>query len=187
MDRIRIVGGTPLTGTIAIGGAKNAALALAALRRVAGAQQTDAMLAALTGVTWPGRFEIVRREPPLVLDGAHNPEGAQALAATWRDVYPGRRPVVLFGCLADRDPRSVTACLQDAALGWHTVAPPSPRALAAEESAKAVGGTPHPDADHALDAALADAEARQAPLLCFGSLYLIGQLRGLLRRRGLLR
>jgi len=161
--------------------AKNAALAVAALRQALG----EAAPAALGAVRWPGRFEILRDGPPLVLDGAHNPEGAAALADTWRAVFGAAQPIAVFGCLSDRDPGDVTAPLREIVGRWHTVAPGSPRALDAASAARAVGGIPHPSPAAALEAALAESVAEGLPVLCFGSLYLIGELRALLGGMGL--
>ena len=170
-----------------IGGhqAANAALAVAALRVSLGEASREG-LEALQGVRWPGRFELLPGDPPLVLDGAHNPQGAAALAATWRAVYGGRPPIAVFGCLADRDAREVTAPLIDLVHRWHTAAPASPRRLSAEAAAASVGGTPHATAQDALLAAMSEARNEDRPVLCFGSLYLIGELRGIMRRLGLL-
>ncbi len=166
--------------------AANGALAFAALRLTLGAEAAAGAARALGQVRWPGRFEVVRREPPLVLDGAHNPQGTHALAETWRDVYGQRRPIAVFGCLSDRDPGEVTEPMREIVGAWHTAAPASPRRLPAEEAARAVGGTAHPSPEAALAAALDEARADGRPVLCFGSLYLIGELRGILRRDGLL-
>lgn len=167
--------------------AANAALALAALRIAQGESCTAAVIEALPEVRWPGRFEVVREDPPLVLDGAHNPQGTAALADTWREVYGRRRAIAVFGCLSDRDPCEVTEPMQDIVGSWHTAAPRNLRALAAEDAAKVVGGTPHASPETALAAALRQAEVEDRPVLCFGSLYLIGELRGIMRRLGLLR
>ena len=60
---------------------KNARLAIAVGRHLMGKDLTDARIVdALTGLDLPGRFEAARRTPPIVLDGAHNPSGAVALA-----------------------------------------------------------------------------------------------------------
>ncbi len=170
-----------------IGGhqAANAALAVAALRVSLGAA-SSAGLEALEGVRWPGRFELLPGDPPLVLDGAHNPQGTAALGETWRRVFGARRPIAVFGCLADRDACEVTAPLMDLVHSWHTAAPASPRRLSAEAAAAVVGGTPHPTAQEALLAAMSAARNEGRPVLCFGSLYLIGELRGIMRRLGLL-
>ena len=166
--------------------AKNAALAFAAMRVVFGQGCTQAAASALKEVRWPGRFELVRAAPPLVLDGAHNPQGTSALADTWQAVYGGRRPIAVFGCLSDRDPQEVTGPMRGIVASWHTATPRSPRALSAADAAAVVGGTPHDSPRAALMAALRQAEAEGSPVLCFGSLYLIGELRGVLRREGML-
>ena len=176
--------GTLRFGLIGAHQAANGALAFAALRASLGEGQTAQAAAALQDVRWPGRFEVVRQEPPLVLDGAHNPQGTQALADTWRSVYGERRPIAVFGCLADRDAREVTRPMLGLVAHWHTAAPESPRRLPAEDAAEVVGGTPHESPPAALKAALRQARAEGRPVLCFGSLYLIGELRGILRREG---
>ena len=56
---------------------------------------------------WPGRFELLRREPPFVLDGAHNPAAARELASSLEQNFPGVRKVALVGVFADKDYRGV--------------------------------------------------------------------------------
>ncbi len=163
--------------------AKNAALALASLRRTLGAQEVAGAAQALSTVRWPGRFEVREGSPTLVLDGAHNPQGVAALRETWREAFPGVRPVALFGCLSDRDPEVVVGDLRAEIAALHVVAPPSPRALAAEEAACILQGTAHRAIAAGLAAGEADAAARGVPLLVFGSLYLIGAVEALLGER----
>ncbi len=162
--------------------AENAALAVAALRRTAGPAAAEQAADALREVRWPGRFEVIAGEPQIVLDGAHNPQGAQALRAAWRAAFPGVRAVALFGCLADRDPRDVAGVLADEILALHAVTPPSPRARAAAETAGLLGGAAHGEIGEGLAAARLDARERGVPLLVFGSLYLIGAVEELLRK-----
>jgi dihydrofolate synthase/folylpolyglutamate synthase len=57
----------------------------------------------LKQVKWPGRFEIVRRDPPLVLDSAHNADSARKLAAALEEIFPGLRWALVFGASADKD------------------------------------------------------------------------------------
>jgi dihydrofolate synthase/folylpolyglutamate synthase len=161
--------------------AVNAALAVAALRRTAGPGTIAQAAAALREVRWPGRFEVLPGQPALVLDGAHNPQGAEALRAAWRAAFPGVRAVALFGCLSDRDPRDVAGVLSEEILTLHTVTPPSPRAREASETAALLGGIPHAEIGEGLLAARLDARRRGVPLLVFGSLYLIGAIEELLR------
>lgn len=170
-------------GLIGAHQAENGALALAALRAAGTADDLAAVLAGLRQTRWPARFEIVPGSPEIVLDGAHNPQGFEALARTWRAVYPGARAVIVFGCLKDRDAATMTEPMQGIAAAWHTASPGSERALSAEDAARAVGGVAHASAAGALQAARAQAQALGLPVVVCGSLYLVGAVRGLLRLR----
>src|SRR5262249_50784486 len=92
----------PLLGAFQPG---NALLAVAAARAL-GVGET-AIRAGLVRTRWPGRFEIVRRDPWLILDGAHNPAGARALARSLRDVF-GEAPITLvLGLSQDKDASAI--------------------------------------------------------------------------------
>ena len=54
-------------------------------------------------VQWPARFEIMRHEPPLIIDSAHNRDSAQKLRLTLEDYYPGYAVVLVFGASEDKD------------------------------------------------------------------------------------
>ena len=73
--------------------AQNAALALAAVEAFLGAEPLDAevVAAAFADVRSPGRLEIIRRSPTIVLDAAHNPHGARHWWRRWRTASPSRR------------------------------------------------------------------------------------------------
>jgi len=62
---------------------------------------------------WAGRFEVVRQEPLVIADGAHNAASARALAKTVRDEYPGRRVILVLGLSADKDAQAVAGELKD--------------------------------------------------------------------------
>ena len=82
----------------------NAVLAAAAARHV-GADEA-AIRRGLAAVTWPGRFQIVAREPIVILDGAHNPDGARALARSLAEYFPGQAVTLVIGISADKDQRA---------------------------------------------------------------------------------
>ena len=63
----------------------------------------EAAAAGLAGAAWPGRMELARRDPDLLLDGGHNPQCITALSGALRKLYPGQRVVFLTGVLADKD------------------------------------------------------------------------------------
>ena len=91
---------TPLLGRHQ---ALNCAVAEAALQtsglKITGKQMRDG----LARTRWPGRFQIVRREPVVILDGAHNAAGATTLVETLRDQFDGKRIALVLGVLRDKN------------------------------------------------------------------------------------
>jgi dihydrofolate synthase / folylpolyglutamate synthase len=57
----------------------------------------------LATVDWPGRFEVLRSDPPLVIDSAHNRDSAMRLRQALLDYFPGQRAVMIFGASEDKD------------------------------------------------------------------------------------
>ena len=104
----------------------NALLAAAAAREL-GADE-GAIRAGLRGARWPGRFQIFRRDPLVILDGAHNPAGARALAASLRAYFPGRLVTFVIGVLADKDAGGILAALRPLAARVILTASANPRA-----------------------------------------------------------
>ncbi|HUZ19556.1 MAG TPA: Mur ligase family protein [Acidimicrobiales bacterium] len=166
----------------------NAAAALAAAEAFFAAPLDEGVVAAaFARTTAPGRLEVVGRRPLVVLDGAHNAAGAHALAAALEEDFAAARVVVVLGCLRGRDPAELLDALGRERLA-HVVAcaPPSPRALPAEEVAAAASGcgvevTRSESVEAALGLALG-AAGRDDIVLVTGSLYLVGAARTLLRR-----
>jgi dihydrofolate synthase/folylpolyglutamate synthase len=171
----------------------NAAVALATAEAFFGRPlDADLVAEAFASVRNPGRFEVVRHEPLLVLDGAHNPDGARAAAATLAEgfaVTGGRRLVV--GTLAGRDPQELLRALGASdAIEVICCTPDSPRAMPAEDLAaevRSAGGTARsiPEVGAALEAALVAASPEDA-ILVTGSLYTVGAARAACRKLGLL-
>jgi dihydrofolate synthase/folylpolyglutamate synthase len=168
----------------------NAALAITAVEAfLGGPVGVDIVRDAMLAVTAPGRFEIVQREPLVVLDGAHNAAGAGVVASTLADDFDiaGGR-ILVVGLLAPRDPTPVLEAL-DAATADLVIActPPSPRAVPAAEvgAAAAALGVPAEviaDVDRAVARAIDRAGADDAVLIT-GSLYVVGRARARLGLR----
>lgn len=117
---------------------KNAAVALetiAALRTVGWTISDDAVRAGLRAVAWPARFEILSRSPWFVLDGGHNPQCAETVAANLERYFPKKRKILLVGLLADKDYTAMTDMLAPQADAFVAVTPESERALPACELA----------------------------------------------------
>jgi dihydrofolate synthase/folylpolyglutamate synthase len=100
-----------------------------------------AVLGGLRGARWPGRFEVIRRNPNVVLEGAHNVAGAERLAADIETFVPHRSDRhLLLGVLADKNVVGIGRALAGA-FDWATLcASESPRALPGERLQEIVGG-----------------------------------------------
>ncbi|HVP66905.1 MAG TPA: cyanophycin synthetase [Anaeromyxobacteraceae bacterium] len=162
----------------------NAALAAAALRLLDASGVRvgeECVRQGLAEARWPGRLEEVAG---VVLDGAHNPDGAAALAAALPVLYPGQPVELVFGVLADKDHEGMLRALGPAVRRIHLVAPDSPRAR--PPSGYRDLAARHCDAVDVHDACLAaiacakDAAADGAAVCVAGSLYLVGEARRLL-------
>jgi len=162
--------------------ARNAGVAATLARQVGGDRVTEAHLArGLRNAHWPGRFEVVERDPLVVLDGAHNPGACEAVSETLAEYdYEGLH--LVFGAMHDKDHRSMVEALPPAA-SVRTCAPALERAadpavLAAAFEAAGADGVVEPA--HSVAAALAAARDAAAPddcVLVVGSLFAVAEAR----------
>ena len=119
--------------------AANVATAVAAAEAALGrALDAEATRDALAQMRFPGRFELVREAPPVVIDGAHNPEAAHVLAEAIQEAWPdaAHRPVLLLSILADKDVAGIAEALVPVADRVVCTRSASPRAMGAEELAR---------------------------------------------------
>jgi len=159
----------------------NAATAVAATEALFNrALDPDLVAQALGGISLPGRFQVVGRGPLVVVDGAHNPPAAEAVARTLADEFhtDGRRVLVL-GMLQERDPVQFLEALATAGIDAVVACTvPSPRAFGAAELARRVAATglPVEVVDDPLEAVrrAVDAAVEDDLVLVTGSLYLVG-------------
>lgn len=141
-----------------------------------------AIRAGLAIARWPCRFEYIPGLPAFLLDGAHNPHGAAALAAALREYLPGQKCTMLMGVMADKDWRAILEITEPLAARFVCIAPEDgPRALPAAALAAAVETVPAMTAD-SLPQALALCRSHGETVCAFGSLYYIGRLRALLKK-----
>ena len=141
-----------------------------------------------------GRFEILRSNPYIVIDGSHNPQGLTAAMATLNElretIFKNKRIMTVFGCFADKEYHNMTEILKTGlakACCNEVIAtePVSPRALKAEELKKLledenIAVTAISDEETAFDRALASGAD---VLLFLGSIYLIGDIRIFFNRK----
>ena len=121
--------------------AANVATAVAAAEATLGrALDAEATRGALARLRFPGRFELVREAPPVVIDGAHNPDAAHVLADAIREAWPdpAHRPAVLLGILADKDVGGILEALAHVASQFACTQSASLRALDADALARMV-------------------------------------------------
>jgi dihydrofolate synthase / folylpolyglutamate synthase len=180
--------------------AHNAVLALAAVESFTGEEPLDADLVrqAFGEVTSPGRLEIVRRSPTILLDAAHNPHGAAALAEAVQDSFTFSPLIGVVGVMADKDYQGVLAALEPVLAQIVCTRSSTPRAMPAEELAEVAEGIfgvdrVHvvPRLDDAIDRAATLAEQGgtygeaigSGGVLVTGSVITVGEARAMLTRR----
>ncbi|PWM25135.1 MAG: bifunctional folylpolyglutamate synthase/dihydrofolate synthase [Oscillospiraceae bacterium] len=171
----------PLLGWYQLQNAAAAVTAVAQLNRRGWKIPDEAVRRGLERVSWPGRLELLCRQPFFLLDGAHNPQGAQTVADTLNRVAPGERFTFLVGILADKDWKGTLSPVFPMAERFLITTPPNPRAMPGEELAgnlrdlgfeAQVFASPEEGARQALK--LAGPEGR---ICAFGSLYQAGMIR----------
>jgi dihydrofolate synthase/folylpolyglutamate synthase len=170
--------------------ARNASVAVAAAEAFLGrAQAHEVVEEAFAELTLPGRFEVVARHPTVVVDAAHNPDGAAVTARTLaEDITLAGSVLLVVGLLEGRDPEEVLRALGAADAGMVvTCSPDSPRAMSSAELAAVAHGLGAvaesvPDPVDAVHRALAVATEDDLVLVT-GSLYVAGPVRAALRAR----
>ncbi|WP_322767778.1 folylpolyglutamate synthase/dihydrofolate synthase family protein [Frankia sp. Cr1] len=177
--------------------AHNAACALAAVEGFLGGGREildlDAVRAGFAQADSPGRLEIVRRSPTVLLDGAHNVAGAHALVAAVEESFSFDHLVGVVGMLADKDAAGILAALEPVLNAVVVTQSRSPRAMPVDDLAAIavdVFGSDRVEVasrlDDALDAGVRlaeeDSHLAGAGVLVTGSLVTVGEARRLLRR-----
>lgn len=130
---------------------------------------------------WVGRFEVLSREPLVIYDGGHNPQGVTACVESVKAILPEGRVQVLCGILRDKDYDHMVKALSEIADGVVTLTIDSPRALPAEElaavlAAHGIEAEASADSVSAAKTAFRKAQEKGIPLLMIGSLYMYSQI-----------
>ena len=169
--------------------AENLKTALATLEilRTSGAVKLDreALYEGLKRARQPGRFEVISEDPLVIIDGAHNEAGAQALQETMAQHFAGKKILLVAGILADKEIDSIVKFLTKITDHIIVTEPENPRKLAAEKLAEhvadfGVAAEAVPDVEAAVHRVKEMADGYDV-ILFAGSLYLIGDVRRLWR------
>ncbi len=139
-----------------------------------------AVRSGLLSARWPARFELLSREPVVIYDGAHNPEGISGAVASIKR-YFNEKVYILTGVLKDKDYNFIARELAEVAERAFTITPDNPRALSACDYAEVLRGLggraeAYSNITDAVSAAYKAARADGVPLICLGSLYTYGDV-----------
>lgn len=173
--------------------AVNAALAARASELISARSRLTVDIAGgIAGVKWPGRLELVKNDPPVLIDGAHNPQAASSLAEHLQKLLARRyrRLILVVGVMKDKDISGILSPLLPLAADVICTAPAYGRAASAEQLAamiKALGYYARPAPTVAGAISLAEGLCRQGDLIVItGSFYTIGEAKEALGTPGVL-
>lgn len=154
---------TSLTGLYQ---AQNAALAICAARSIGICEKS--IKTGIASAKWAYRFEKIKESPYVILDGAHNPDGAAELAKTLAQYFKKEDLTFIFGVFRDKNYEKMAELTAPLASKIYTVKPPSPRGLEAEVLAETVRKYNENVTVSTVKDALKKADTRA--VICFGSL-----------------
>ncbi|SHM63554.1 dihydrofolate synthase / folylpolyglutamate synthase [Caldanaerovirga acetigignens] len=178
-----------LLGDHQLDNAATAVVAVEALQRYGIDIPSEAVRKGLEKARWPGRLEILKENPYVLIDGAHNIAGIRVLKEALLKYFPEKRIILVIGILSDKDYVDMLSEITPIADSIITTRPDSPRALSAAELAESIrkltfGKTPEvyesDDIEKAVKAAL-DMASSEDLVVFAGSLYLIGKVRSILK------
>ncbi len=165
---------------------ENAAAAVAAVEALSLGISEESLADGLSNVRWPGRLEILSRDPIFIADGAHNADSAMRLRESLSDLFPNGRFVFIVGAGADKDIDGMARELSGIASAVIATRSRHPRSLQPSQIASAFqsfGCRPSEEASvsAAIDSALALA-GRETVICLLGSLFLVAEAREHFRR-----
>jgi dihydrofolate synthase/folylpolyglutamate synthase len=161
---------------------ENAALAIASLCAAKTEMGDSAIARGLARIEWPARFQLW--DERTIIDGAHNPAAARALAGTWREIFGTQRATLILAILADKNLRAICEAL--APISEFVLLPKirSERAATPEQLARVLSGItpllPY-STTPSIARALELAQAKSDPILITGSLHFAGEVLAHLR------
>lgn len=146
----------------------------------------DALRRGLLAARWRARFEVLQKNPTVIFDGAHNPQGIDAAVDSIKQYFGDERVVIVTGVLKDKDYDYIASRLAGVARCVFTLTPDNQRALSAEEYARVIlsHGAPATACGsiaEALRLGIAAAKDEGTAVCCLGSLYTYSDVVNLLK------
>ena len=135
----------------------------------------------LAGTVWHARFEIISKDPMIIADGGHNPEGVDGAIESVKSCFSGMKVGIITGVMADKDYQYMAKRMSEVASDVFCLTPDNPRALPASDYAEVfsslgVSAIACDSVESAVSAALLWASEAKRPIICLGSLYMYGDV-----------
>ncbi|MDE6834459.1 MAG: bifunctional folylpolyglutamate synthase/dihydrofolate synthase [Ruminococcus sp.] len=137
----------------------------------------SAIKSGFADVKWSGRFEILRKNPLVIFDGSHNPDGVENLSHTLEQCFSKQKVVIIIGVMADKDYTCYADILREHTEIVFTVTPDNPRSLDCQTLAGSFSDNGIPayacnDLETGIKSAYSYAKENNLPLIAMGSLYM---------------
>ncbi len=179
----------PLLAPYQVHNAKNVLCAVDLLKKQNIQIPDDAIYSGLKKVRWPARYEMIAKDPVILYDGSHNPEGVDSAVESTKLYFKDKKPILVTGVMADKDYGYMAKRMSEIASFVYCITPENPRALKGEEFAKTFEklGTPAvavSSPKEGLSLAIRKAKEEGNAILCLGSLYMYGEIYTALKELG---
>lgn len=161
--------------------ATNVLSAIELLRAHGVAISDGAIRRGLASTVWHARFEVICKDPLIIADGGHNPEGVDGAIESVKRYFPSEKVGIVTGVMADKDYKYMAKRMSEVASDVFCLTPDNPRALPAEDYARVfsslgVNAIACNSVESAVAAALFWANNTKRPVICLGSLYMYGDI-----------
>lgn len=161
--------------------ATNVLTAIDILRAKGIAISDGAIRRGLVSTVWHARFEVICKDPLIIADGGHNPEGVDGAIESVKRYFPTDKVGLVTGVMADKDYRYMAKRMAEVASDVFCLTPDNPRALPAEDYARVfsslgLNAVACDSVEDAVSSALTWARKTKRPVICLGSLYMYGEI-----------
>lgn len=125
-----------LIGDYQLSNASTVLTAIFALRELGVNIPTEAIYSAFSQVRWPARMEVLSKDPIVIFDGSHNPDGINYTVDTIKKLFGDEKVIVVMGVMADKEYEKMVKVVSEISLKAYTITPDNPRALSAVKLAE---------------------------------------------------